>query len=261
MGYHADKARLPPELPVMAGLVESNLTNLSFGDTDEAGYFRMRKSIWNTGVYLGFPTNPPLQLQWFIDQALIVRDQRLADGRPLTEAYWGEWVADVIRPAEQYRGLYQLRLDDARALFCPPCSTKVKKDYPGDTAPKVAIAQWMGYHADKARLPPELPVMAALVESNLTNVSFGDTDEAGYFRMRKSIWNTGVYLGFPTNPPLQLQWFIDQALIVRDQRLADGRPLTEAYWGEWVADVIRPAEQYRGLYQLRLADARALLCP
>jgi hypothetical protein len=25
--------------------------------------------------------------------------------------------------------------------------------------------------------------------------------------------------------------------------------------------VIRPAEQYRGLYQLRLADARALLCP
>jgi hypothetical protein len=79
----------------------------------------MRKSIWNTGVYLGFPTNPPLQLQWFIDQALIVRDQRLADGRPLTEAHWGEWIADVIRPAEQYRGLYQLRLDDARALLCP----------------------------------------------------------------------------------------------------------------------------------------------
>ena len=142
-----------------------------------------------------------------------------------------------------------------------PCGVNGVKDYPGDTAPKVAIAQWMGYHADKARLPPELPVMAALVESNLTNVSFGDADEAGYFRMRKSIWNTGVYLGFPTDPPLQLQWFIDQALIVRDQRLADGRPLTEAYWGEWVADVIRPAEQYRGLYQLRLADARALLCP
>ncbi len=28
-----------------------------------------------------------------------------------------------------------------------PRSTTVKKDYPGDAAPKVAIAQWMAYHA------------------------------------------------------------------------------------------------------------------
>ena len=260
MGYHAAKARLPAELPVMAALVESNLTNSSFGDADAVGYFQMRVSIWNTGAYLGFPTDPPLQLQWFIDQALIVRAQRLAAGLPLTEAHWGEWIADIIRPAEQFRGRYQLRLGDARALLCPPCSTNVGKDYPGDAAAKVAIAQWMGYHADKARLPAELPVMAALVESNLTNSSFGDADAVGYFQMRVSIWNTGAYLGFPTDPPLQLQWFIDQALIVRAQRLAAGLPLTEAHWGEWIADIIRPAEQFRGRYQLRLGDARALLC-
>jgi len=30
-------------------------------------------------------------------------------------------------------------------------------------------------------------------------------------------------------------------------------------WGEWIADVELPAEQYRGRYQLRLAEARALL--
>lgn len=136
----------------------------------------------------------------------------------------------------------------------------MKKDYPGDAAPKVAIAQWMAYHADKARLPAELPVMATLVESNLANPTSSDTDAAGYFQMRTSIWNTGAYLGFPTNPSLQLQWFIDQALIVRDERLAEGHPLTEDYWGEWIADIIRPAEQYRGLYQLQLNDARALLC-
>ena len=30
---------------------------------------------------------------------------------------WGEWIADVERPAEQYRGRYQLRLDEARGLL------------------------------------------------------------------------------------------------------------------------------------------------
>jgi hypothetical protein len=34
---------------------------------------------------------------------------------------WGEWVADVQRPAEQYRGRYQLRLDESRGLILPPC--------------------------------------------------------------------------------------------------------------------------------------------
>jgi hypothetical protein len=30
---------------------------------------------------------------------------------------WGDWIADVERPAEQYRGRYQLRLDEARSLL------------------------------------------------------------------------------------------------------------------------------------------------
>jgi hypothetical protein len=30
-------------------------------------------------------------------------------------------------------------------------------------------------------------------------------------------------------------------------------------FGEWIADVERPAEQYRGRYQLRLGEARSLL--
>lgn len=29
---------------------------------------------------------------------------------------WGDWIANVERPAEQLRGRYQLRLDQARAL-------------------------------------------------------------------------------------------------------------------------------------------------
>jgi hypothetical protein len=62
--------------------------------------------------------NPQLQLKWFIDQARLVREQRVAAGLPVTEAYYGEWIADVIRPPENLRYRYQLRLEEARALLC-----------------------------------------------------------------------------------------------------------------------------------------------
>jgi hypothetical protein len=67
---------------------------------------------------------PELQLKWFVDQSLAVNERRVADGRPPYGAdsnAWGEWAADVLRPADQYRGRYQLRLADARALIGPDC--------------------------------------------------------------------------------------------------------------------------------------------
>jgi hypothetical protein len=134
--------------------------------------------------------------------------------------------------------------------------------YPGDNAAKATIAAWMAGGASDAGLPGELPVMAALVDSGLVNLNYGDADNVGYFQMRMSIWNSGDYSGFPDHPTLQLQWFIDQAQKVRQQAIAAGSthfgedPST---WGEWVADVQRPAAQYRGRYQLRLNDARSLI--
>jgi hypothetical protein len=260
MATYAVKAGLPAELPVMAALEESGLRNLPFGDQDSVGYFQMRVSIWDFGPYAGFPTNPQLQLNWFVDHAQLVRSARLAAGLPLDEAAYGAWIADVINPPEEFRGRFQLRLDEARNLICPACTPKQVKDYPGDTAPRAAIAQWMAYWTEKAGLPPELPIMAALVESGMRNLPTGDADSAGYFQMRLPIWDNGPYAGFATNPQLQLQWFIDQALIFRERRLAAGLPLDEAHYGEWVADVQRPPEELRFRYQLRLEEARALLC-
>ena len=84
----------------------------------------MRVAVWNQGAYAGFPDKPELQIQWFIDQATVVRAARIAAGDsafgsdPLT---FGEWIADVLRPAEQFRGRYQLRLDEARQLIEPAC--------------------------------------------------------------------------------------------------------------------------------------------
>jgi hypothetical protein len=146
-----------------------------------------------------------------------------------------------------------------------PCKFHGPKAYPGDSASMQAIAQWMAEGARKARLPVELPAMGALVESGLRNLAGGDADSAGFFQMRMGIWDSGPYAGFPQHPDLQLKWFIDQALLVEKQRLSQGASLDELLnddqgYGQWVADVLRPAEQFRGRYQLRLGEARSLIC-
>jgi hypothetical protein len=133
-------------------------------------------------------------------------------------------------------------------------------DYPGDDASQDQLAKWMAKQAEKAGLPPELPVMASLVESGVKNLDRGDADSVGFFQMRVGIWNRGPYAGFPDNPKLQVKWFIDNALNVRRQRLAAGKPIDDpGSFGEWIADVERPAAQYRYRYQLRLSEARKLL--
>jgi hypothetical protein len=113
-----------------------------------------------------------------------------------------------------------------------------------------------------AALPGELPVMAALVESDLANLKYGDADSLGYFQMRTSIWNKPPYEGYPNNPNLQIKWFVDQALAVETDRSRRGlasRLDDSSQWGAWIADIERPAQQYRGRYQPRLEEARSLI--
>ena len=136
--------------------------------------------------------------------------------------------------------------------------------YPGDAAPSSAIAVWMAHGARARGIPGELPVMGALVASGLKNLSTGDADEKGFFGMREGIWNQGQYAGFPDHPELQLMWFIDHALSVRTTRIAAGDAdfgLDPWSWGEWIADVLRPAEQFRGQYQPKLGEAQQLIGP
>jgi cell wall-associated NlpC family hydrolase len=132
--------------------------------------------------------------------------------------------------------------------------------YPGAGASKAEYAQWMAAAAAKRGLPPELPVMASLVESGLANLSGGDADSVGFFQMRLSVWNGGPYAGYPDNPDLQLKWFLDQAESIKQARLSHGESVTDPnQYGDWIADVERPAEQFRYRYQLRLSEARGLL--
>ncbi len=553
MAGQAQKRGLPPQLPLMAALVESDLKNLNHGHADSVGFFQMRVGIWNQGAYAGYPEKPELQVKWFLDQAEAVKKQRIVAGKPIDDPqHFGEWIADVERPAEQNRGRYQERLADANQLLAsapqqpaaapasvdpaaaaasaaavgnaklPPeilgpvqdaiaagnvpgpkalaaieeaskyigtdykwggstpqtgfdCSglmqwsyaqsgvqiprvtytqieaangtevadkqslkpgdlvffsnagdvhhvgmylgdqkflhapstgdvvkvssldepyyasqfaggrrfddsapvaaapavaaaapavpvvdpTEVAKaqaavardaaevrrqdsalflavkaeeatkegerhrsalflkavdpsqvkrpeepavaaaavapaappppevapaapaaapaeavaaasidltnaatDYPGDNASQEELAKWLGKQAEQAGLPPELPVMAALVESGVKNLNFGDADSVGFFQMRVGIWNKGEYAGYPEKPELQAKWFIDTALEVKRNAIAKGNAdfgKDPAAWGEWIADTERPAEQYRSRYQLRLNEARKLL--
>ena len=152
---------------------------------------------------------------------------------------------------------------DAPAVDGPPPDLQgVPADYPGDDAGQEALAKWLAKRAEKAGLPPELPVMAALVESGVRNLDYGDADSMGFFQMRKSIWDRGATAGFATNPGIQAKWFVDTALAVKRQRIAAGDAdfgSDPSKWGEWIADVERPAEQYRGRYQPMLGKARDLL--
>jgi hypothetical protein len=134
--------------------------------------------------------------------------------------------------------------------------------YPGDHASRSAIAAWMGDAAQRAGLPRELPVMAALVESGLKNDKYGDRDSLGFFQMRTSIWNHGKYAGFSDDPRKQLRWFIDEATALKAERMRQGIAgfgSDPHKWGEWIADIERPAAQYRYRYQLQLDAARQLL--
>ena len=380
MAKEAEKRGLPPQLPLMASLVESGMTNIQGGDADSVGFFQMRVGIWNQGEYAGYPDKPELQVKWFLDQAEQVKKARVAAGEPIDDPNsFGEWIADVERPAEQYRGRYQLKLGEANDLLgnaatAPPAAAQPAvaaasrpradqasaadapkqhrgdemqfmaakseaaqeaahkhratvqfmkaidpKDsngaaaaaaavappevaaaaaaapatgptaaedaaanqavgapvpegelalqnvgpigtYPGDSASQAQLAQWLAAEAKKAGLPPELPVMASLVESGVKNVKGGDADSAGFFQMRVGIWDNGPYKGYRTNPQLQAKWFIDNALAVKKARLAAGKSVTDpGSFGEWIADVERPAAQYRYKYQLRLTEARKLI--
>jgi hypothetical protein len=148
---------------------------------------------------------------------------------------------------------------DGGGMPAPDFSEPCPAVYPGDTAEKARIARWMARAAASRGLPHELPVMAALTESGLQNLH--GSSFSGYFGMSRSL-NRGDYRGFPRSPDLQVRWFTDTAMVVRQRRVAEGRPdpaQDPAAYGSWIADVERPARQYRSRYQTRLAEAHELI--
>ena len=268
MAARASAGRLPQELPVMAALVESGLSNMPHGDADSVGFFQMRVGTWNQGAYAGYLAQPELQMKWFLDQAIAVRNAEIAHGRGgFDEGLdgFGRWIDSALRPSKPDRKSYQREFLEAQRLIAAGLAQAGSWPFadtaPDDQAPRYTIAAWLATRAIAAGLPGELPVMAALVESGLRNLP-SDGSSAGYFRIPEAIWNSGAYAGFPSAPELQTKWFIDQTFVVKTQRIAEGNLFfgsDPSKWGDWIADVERPAEADRGRYQLRLEEARQLM--
>ena len=135
--------------------------------------------------------------------------------------------------------------------------------YPGDNAAKAQLAAWLGREAREARAARSSSRSWPRSSSpGVKNLNYGDADSVGFFQMRVGIWNQGAYAGFPEKPELQVKWFLDQAEAVKKQRIARGQSVTDPkQFGDWIADIERPAEQYRGRYELRLGEANGLLAP
>jgi hypothetical protein len=110
--------------------------------------------------------------------------------------------------------------------------------FPGEGASTVAIAAWMATRASERGVPGELPVMAALVRSGLRNQTAGGQGRAGYFGMLQRLWEAGSYAGFPADPAIQMDWFINQMIAIRDRAIFLGALQfgeRTSQWGEWIA--------------------------
>src|SRR6185369_1686565 len=86
-----------------------------------------------------FPRNPDLQMRWFTDTAMLVRQRRVAEGRPDPAddpASYGSWIADVERPARQYRSRYQTHLAESRELIGGKCAAPDTDD---TAAPRLRV--------------------------------------------------------------------------------------------------------------------------
>ena len=128
--------------------------------------------------------------------------------------------------------------------------------YPGDDATQQQVARWMAAEAQRRGLPPELPVMAALVESGMRNLSGGDADSVGFFQMRVGHLEQRRVRGL-RRPARAAARLVPRPREGRRAQRVGARPAGRRpdRYGEWIADVERPAEQYRGRYQLRLDEA------
>jgi hypothetical protein len=170
----------------------------------------------------------------------------------------------MVRPLAAAAALVALLVSASPALaqggapapdFSEPCPAA----YPGEDAAKERLARWMARRAAERGLPHELPVMAAIAESGLRNLR-GESYH-GFFGMHESL-NSGEYRGFPRNPELQVNWFLDTASRVRQRRVAELMPdpaTDPGSYGLWIADVERPAPENRSGYQPNLDEARRLV--
>ena len=144
----------------------------------------------------------------------------------------------------------------------PPDLADVPADYPGDDAGQEALAKWLAKQAEKAGLPPELPVMAALVESGVATSTSATRTASGSSRCARASGTRASTPATGGTPGCRRSGSSTTRSRSRSRRSRAATPAsarTRAAGASGSRTSSGPAEQYRGRYQLRLDEARRLL--
>jgi hypothetical protein len=143
MARQAEKAGLPGELPVMAGLVESGLENKQgYYDVNGMAYGFFSIHPGNYGMSATQARDPVAQLRWFIQQALEHKAEFAGKG----PGAYGAWCQAVEVSA--YPDRYQGQLAAARGLVGGPGA---------EPAPSGARSGGAGQDQPEARPPDSAP--------------------------------------------------------------------------------------------------------
>jgi hypothetical protein len=119
---------------IAAGLVESGMRNINYGDRDSVGFLQQRPSQgWGSVAQL---LDPAYATRKFIQAA-----RRMDSGKISA----GELAARIQRPAKQFRGRYAQREDDAVAVLnrLAPYITVGTGGAGGTKAALIAFGRWL----------------------------------------------------------------------------------------------------------------------
>lgn len=127
----------------------------------------------------------------------------------------------------------------------------------GATGSKLATVRLFAQAAKAAGVPPELPIMTALVETNFQNLTWGDRDSIGYFQQRNAWGSRADRL----NPASAVHMFLHGGKGGQPGAVAYKRQFGGAHdaatLGRWAQAVQQSA--FPGRYAQRFSQARALL--
>ena len=102
----------------MAALIESGMRNLTAATPTRSASSRCAPGSGTAARTRATPTARSSSSTGSSTTPKRCRRSASRAGLPIDDPkHYGDWIADVERPAEQYRGRYQLRLDEARELL------------------------------------------------------------------------------------------------------------------------------------------------
>lgn len=165
------------------------------------------------------------------------------DSVPKVDKLTSDWGSSIIEKAnkaflEKSRKALEDRVPDSSGGTAFGDFSGTQKD----------VAKTFAQNARSRGIPGELPVMTAIVESGLRNLSYGDRDSVGYFQQRASWGSRSQRM----DPAYALDAFLDVAATHKGQY-----PYSASGLGAWAQDV--QVSAFPGRYAKEFGTAQSLI--